>query len=1031
MQTNNGQKMATRSPTPLARSFFVRLLLAAAILLLFAVLSRAGGPQYVAGPMYFNSSVTGQPLVWSQGIVTYYTDQGDLSALMPNASANSFVAGAFAQWTAVPTAALAIISGGQLAEDVNGSNVTLNSDGTINMPADVQSTATGTPVGIVYDLDGSVTDALLGAGAGDASQCFSNAVFGGDDNYAASATFQHALIVINGQCAQQSSQLTDVEYRLVRVIGRVLGLGWSQVNVNVQTRVPVPTADDYLGFPVMHFIDPLNCVPITICYANPYQLALDDVASLSRLYPVTAQNQSNFSGSQIFSAVTARIHGSVWFTNPQGDSAQAMQGVNVVARWIDPTTNLPSRRYAAAAVSGFLFSGNQGNAVTGFYDPLGDPLAEWGSNAPTLEGFFDLAGLQGANGTSAQYQLSVEPLDSTWSTDVGPYLPGPVTPSGLAQPIIVTVTPGNDLEQDVVMGGAAQALPQATSTWTTPAALPLGGDWESTLSGYGDITYFLLAAQANRTLSVAVTAFDENGNASLLKVQPVVGMWAASDPQGTPSPAFTPSPFNQLEVGETRLDATISASTNFLIGISDVRGDGRPDYRYHGYVLYADSASPARVGVNGGAVTVQGTGFNPGLTATIGSLASTPVAINAGQMILNAPPQRDGTESIAIVDPVSGGSSTMTGVLTYGAAASDNIVLLTGLNPPTPVGTQATNPILVRVLAADGVTPVGGATIAWSGSNLVQLSACAGGASCSVTSDESGYATTWLTPANVGVAEITATLAPASYNPAKSVTATDNAIESLTSIGVSQGYLWIAQGATVSIPLSARVLSNGAPQSNVTVDFNVVSGAGTLSAGSGLTNAAGYANVTLTVAQLATSLQLNACVAGGNGPCQPVYATPVPLAQQNLQAVSGEGQVSTGQPFQPVLVRVTDSASPPNPVIAANVGFLTTVLRPVGASAGGGTNPVLPVILNVSQSSVTTDLNGLASTTPSAAGFSGPLEVDVNATAGVSAQLDFPLELYPAPGSQNSAQRCSPSPVALNVLNILRPVAPEPGRGCP
>ena len=61
--------------------------------------------------------------------------------------------------------------------------------------------------------------------------------------------------MINGECAQQSSQLTDVEYRLVRVIGSVLGLGWSQLNLNVQTGSPDGYSDDYLGFPVMHFTD--------------------------------------------------------------------------------------------------------------------------------------------------------------------------------------------------------------------------------------------------------------------------------------------------------------------------------------------------------------------------------------------------------------------------------------------------------------------------------------------------------------------------------------------------------------------------------------------------------------------------------------------------------------------------------------------------------------------------------------------------------------------------------------------------------
>ncbi|PYX51380.1 MAG: hypothetical protein DMG79_03240 [Acidobacteria bacterium] len=1007
------------------RPFLLRLAWAATIILVFALLSRAGGPQFIAGTAFFDPSTTGQPLVWPQGLVTYYTDQGDLSPLLPNASANSLVADAFSQWTSVPTAALAVSSGGQLAEDVNGTNVIVNSGGTISIPADIQSIATGTPVGIVYDVDGSVTDALIGAGAGDSSECFSNAVFGGIDNYGSSAIFQHALIVINGQCAQQSSQLTDVEYRLVRVIGRVLGLGWSQVNPNVHTRNPPPTADDYAGFPVMHSTDPLNCIPITICYANPYLLAMDDIASISRLYPVTTQNLSQFPGKQVFSTTTARIHGSVWFSDTHGNSAQAMQGVNVVARWIDSTTGLPSRRYAAAAVSGFLFTGNQGNPITGYDDALGDPLAQWGSNSQTLEGFFDLAGLQPPDNSSTQYLLTVEALDPTWSANVGPYSPGPVALSGWEQPIIVSVSAGDDVAQDIVMSNTAQALPQAVSTWSVPAIMPLGGDWESSLNGYGDVSYFLLPAQANRTLSVAVTALDETGAASLNKTQPVIGMWAASDPEGTMPPAFTPAPFNQIPFGLTRLDASVGSSTDFLIGISDVRGDGRPDYRYHAYVLYADSVSPSRISVRGGPVTVLGTGFHAGLSATIGGAGSTPLEINAGQMILAAPAKGDGTQDIAITDSASGGSSIMTAVLTYGAAASDNIILLSGgLNPQTPVGTQATNPVIVRVLAADGTTPVSGATIGWSASNSLQLSACSGASSCTATTDQSGYASSWLTPAIAGVATATATLAPGVYSPAKSVSATLSATESASEIGVLTQYLWISQDASVSIPLTARVLSNGVPQGNGTVNFTIVHGSGTLSAASAPTNSSGYATLILTVAQIEALVQVSACVAPANAPCQPFFVNTVPLSQQNLRAVSGAGQVSTGQAFQPIVVQVVDSASIADPVIAAPVTFLTTVLRSGGTSSTGGGgeinsgNPAMPVILKVSQSIVATDINGIATTSPSADGFGAPVEVDVFTTAGITAWLDDPLQLLPGTGPTKVTAPSGAIPV-----RVERPVA--------
>lgn len=1008
-----------------ARSFFLRailsrLALSAGMIFIFAIISRAGGPKCVAGTTYFEPTTTGQPLIWPQGLITYYTDQGDLSPILPNATANSFVAAAFSQWTAVPTAAVTATSGGQLAEDVNGTNVYVNSDGTITMPADIQPAATGTPVGVVYDYDGSVTNALIGSGAGDSSQCFANAVYGGNDNYATAATYQHALIVINGQCALQSSELTDVKYRLVRVIGGVLGVGWSQVNPNVITGTPHATSADYAGFPVMHYTDPFNCVPITLCYPNPYQLAMDDAAELSRLYPVTSENQSNFPGKQLFSAMTARVHGSVWFTGTGGNPTQAMQGVNVVARWIDPSTGLPSRQYAAASVSGLLFTGNAGNPITGFDDALGDPFAEWGSDSQSFEGFFDLAGLNPPNGSSAQYQLSVEPLDPIWSAEVGPYSPGPVAPSGIFTPIVVTVTPGNDLEQDIYMTRSAQSLPKAQSTWTTPATMPLEGDWVGSFNGYGDVTYVLLAAQANRSLSVAITALDESGNPSELKAQPVVGMWAASDPEGTPPPAFTPSPFNQVVAGMTRLDAQVDATVSFLIGISDVRGDGRQDYHYHAHVLYADSVSPARIGKNGGAVTLQGTGFAPGLTAVVGSAPATQYAVTAGQMLLAAPALSDGPQNVTLTDPVSGASSMMVGALTYGAAATDTIILVgNGLNPSTPVGTQAPNPVSVRVLAADGVTPVSGATVAWSATNGVQLSACSGASSCSVTSDQSGNSVSRLTPATTGAATITATLAPGAYSSSPSVSATLNATKSASDIGVSTPFLWIAQGAGMSIPLTARALSNGTPQNNVKVNFTVVSGSGTLSAGSAQTNASGYATVSLNLTQMATLVQVSACVAPGNAPCQTIYAEPVPLASQNLRPMSGSGQISAVPGFQPLIVQVTDSSVPPNPVMAASVGFLTTWLRPGGtfpAAASGENSPdnsSMPVILQVSQSSATTDINGMASIVPSAAGFSAPLEVDVAVTAGAASSLDYPLLLLPAISTETAPPSVERPPVSI------------------
>jgi hypothetical protein len=966
-------------------------------------LARAGGPKYVAGASYFNPGTMGTPLTWSGGTVTYYTDQGNLSPIYPGPSADALVADSFSQWTSISTTAITAVHGRQLAEDVNGSNVYQNPDGTITMPADIMPTATSTPVGVVYDYDGSVTDAFLGQGAGDPSECFSNAVFGWIDNFATDAYFVHALVVINGNCLLALTQQTDVEYRLVRILGRVLGLDWSQLNDNVFTHNPPPTPDDYAGLPVMHAIDPPNCIPITLCYSNPYQPKMDDQAAISRLYPVTAQNLSP--GKQIFSATTTRIFGNVYFTNASGQSAQGMQGVNVVARWIDPSTGQPSRSYAAATVSGFLFCGNAGTTVTGFNDPTGLPFNRYGSNDTTVEGFFDLAGLQIPNGgSSSQYQLTVEAIDPLWATTVGPYEPWQVEPSGSAQPIIVNVTLGGNIQQDVLMTGSALQKPDPfpPTTYASPAAVPTGGDWTASLSPYGDLDYFWFSGQANRTLSVLVTAQDESGAASMGKAQPVIGMWNLSDPGTYPAPAYTPSAFNTVYLGMTMLNAELSQQTDYRIGIADIRGDGRPDYSYHARILYGDSAQPARASVAGGTpLNVQGLGFESNTTVSIGNTNVVPLSRSATQFALLAPAQADGVQNITLFDPPTGASSVMTGALTYGAGPNDTIYLVSGSNPWTPAGGQAPNPIRVQVLASDGITPVSGASVFFTSAPAVSFSACSGASACTVITDQSGQAPTFVTPLSAGTIIITAQLAPASYSPAKQVQTTLAADSSAMELALVPQTAHIAQGATVNVPLTAQVLSNGSPLSGTTVNFAIVKGSGTLTASSAVSNLNGYASTILQLSSFSSDVQVSVWVASETNAAPTFYGTAVPTSGLQVRPVAGTSQMALeGQSFQPITVQVTDLSTPPNPVEGAGVTFQTTVERSDGSgssTSGGDTtitrNPT-PIILASSQSVVISDLNGFASLQPTTDGFTGALEVLGSATAGIGNVL-FSLQSLP------------------------------------
>ena len=192
------------------------------------------------------------------------------------------------------------------------------------------------------------------------------------------------------------------------------------------------------------------------------------------LYPVTAQNQSEFSGQADF-LQRHRSHSRVGvFHRYSRESRPTYAGCQRRGSLDGSEYRTALAQVLASSVSGFLFTGNAGNPITGFTDALGNAFSDWGSTSSSVEGFFDLAGLQ-PPGTGAQYQLSIEALDPLWSAGVGSYSPGPVAPSGNVSPITVTVTPGNDVEQDILMVGSAQPMPPNTSSWSTPAALPSSG----------------------------------------------------------------------------------------------------------------------------------------------------------------------------------------------------------------------------------------------------------------------------------------------------------------------------------------------------------------------------------------------------------------------------------------------------------------------------------------------------------------------------------------------------------------------------
>ena len=175
--------------------------------------AHAGGPKYVAGTAFFNPAVLGQPIHWAGGLNGYYVDRGPLNSSVSNQQATAMVDAAAALWSAIPTAAVTLTDRGPLNEDVSGANICRSTSGPITAPADVTPAATSYPLGVIYDADGSVIDAIFGTGASQPTSCQNNGVWMWMDNINPDATIAHGIILLNGLCATNSNSVADDELR--------------------------------------------------------------------------------------------------------------------------------------------------------------------------------------------------------------------------------------------------------------------------------------------------------------------------------------------------------------------------------------------------------------------------------------------------------------------------------------------------------------------------------------------------------------------------------------------------------------------------------------------------------------------------------------------------------------------------------------------------------------------------------------------------------------------------------------------------
>ena len=861
-------------------------------LLLAPVAANAGGPKYVAGVSFFNPAVLGQPVHWAGGKVNYYVDRGPLNSGITNQQATAMVDAAAALWSAVPTAGVTLTDQGPLNEDVSGANV-VAANGIVAQPADVTPSATSYPLGVVYDADGSVIDALFGTGASQPDSCHNNGVFVWMDSINPDATIAHGIILLNGLCATSPDLVAMMSYELERAFGRILGLDYSQVNPTALVD-EIPGGTD--GWPIMQPLSGVCTGSGGQCIPQPSVLHYDDIAALNRIYPITAQNLAAFPGKQLTAANTVSIQGTVTFRTGLG-----MQGVNVVARPLDANGN-PLYQYAVTFVSGGYFNGNHGNPITGFAEANGNLLTMWGSNDAALQGYFDLSGIPLPPGVAtADYQITFEAIDPLYilTDSVGPYLDGQATPSGALEAVTVpgleagrTQTLTVDVA-DSAVGGYQDAI----GTQAEPRSLPASGLWCGRLSQVGQSDWFSFPVRGNRTFTVVTQALDETGAPTENKAMPSIGVWDAFDAVGATAIGAAPG-MNGLATGESWLRVATNGADLVRIGIADQRGDGRPDYAYNGWVLYADTVQPAHLPASGGPIVIHGMGFRLADTVLVGGQPALVTSISPNEITAIAPPAATGVTGSVDVEvddlPLFYAAAIVSGGLSYDSGTGAALTLVSAPMNTVPIGEPI--PFTVTALQPD-LNPAGGVTVIYTITSGTAALAC-GKPVCSVTATGDGRATINITAPDATWSIVTAALTNGSSLQAQFAGGTPPVLASLTP------QLSLAAGARFSWTVEALVLKSGLPLSGQAVAWQMPSsGISSLGSTAAISGANGIAARILTVGPLAEGQQVSAtaclngtsqCIAFKAFGSRPEYALLEPISgtTQSISMQSTPSQIT-------------------------------------------------------------------------------------------------------------------------------------------
>ncbi len=888
----------------------------------------------------------GAPMGWYTNNVTYWVDNGVLNSGVSNSTATAMVAAAANVWN-IPYSKLTLTQGGSLNEDVSSANVYLGSTGPI-WPTDVSSgNYTNMPIAVIFDADGTITDLLLGSGASAPTSCRQNAVTESVDLFVQPGSIEHAIIVLNGRCVGAApEQLLQMQYQLMRVFGRVLGVGWSQLNDNVFTGAPQPTYQQQLHWPIMHPID-IICGTYTYqCLPQPFTLRDDDKNGLRLLYGVSMYATTD----------GASLQGALTFPDGTG-----MNGVNMVAtRQSNSGTYGTEPWETTSAVTGYRFRGNNGNPVVG--TPTTFPALQGTTYGP-VKGAWLIANIPVIPGLAWDNVFvkaqAMNPL-YVGAYSIGPFTTGPVLPSGTPPTItfgVVGYSGGASSGNTVVPGAASDCSTGSDGTQSAPAAVAATGLWSGRLCGYGHNSWGSLTVQASRTATLEVMALDETGAASTGKLHPMLGIWHAGSTTALPTLAASVTPFNGRQNSTSQLKPVFTSAETITFVVSDERGEGRPDFTYSARFLYADSVSPARLNSGGGTIHIVGRGFQTGNTVSVGGVLATVTSLTATDIIATAPSlatlNGTVTNDVTVSDLRTGGTTTIMGGLSYAGASTDVLTLVQV--PDSVTNTGVPSSFSVRLKNAAGVAQVNTAVTFTVPTGSATYGSCSL-STCTILTDSTGLASATVTATYAGSVTLKAAVASGATVTVQYVAATVS--HAISPLRATQ---YVASVAGAVFNPAVQLVNNGGAATGVPVAWSVVSGAVALGSASSISDSSSVARVTaagnLTAAGVA---QIKACA--WTATCTTINVVGVSPNDFAIAAVSGDSQVvPSSTRLGVVQLRVVDAAG--HGVTGATVQIQQAVYGYQPACPASGRCAV-PPLYGMAKTTAVSDDDGYFSVSP-------------------------------------------------------------------